>query len=255
MRRLKEKGFTLVELIVVLSIVGTIGGVTYSQMVGSKQSTIQFAIDSDREILGTKASISYLNNGRHPVIDNNDITQLMTRQMTNFVKDLKEVSGLTEDRLVAETYKRLNTQGMIEEELLTGPPRDDRYILDITSYAVYHETDDIETIRKIYETAGTPIPTLNSRIARKLPIRARDAAAGSVTVMERADVVLHVGTTVVAGGEGTMWLAKIVNEDVYDLSDEIPDAIQVTGITPAVGGVTVEYIDGSGLIKYKVVRI
>lgn len=247
----KEKGFTIIEILIVLSIVSVASVLMIPQLVSSQKKSETMAINSDREMLKTKSSMYYLNTSEHPS-GPNPLTELMDKDTLAFADWLCTQLGLTPgvNASYTELDKRfvwLSSRKLMDEKLIDEPPVDDRYVLDTQTYTVYHVTDTEDVRNKLFVDSGGGGNTLDSLNVRRFPIET------STTYMDKVNSTVLAGNIIYAGGSGTMQLARIevkaTTQEVSDISSKLPDVKEVHGVSSIGNGLRVEYTDTSNKLR------
>lgn len=251
----KEKGFTIIEIIIVLSIVSVASALMIPQLVSSQKKSETMTINSDREMLKTKSSIYYLNTSEHPS-GTNPLSELMDKDTMAFTDWLCDKMGLApgQNASYTEIDKRfvwLSSKKLMDEKLIDEPPVDDRYVLDTQTYTVYHVTDTEDVRNKLFTESGGGGNTLDTLKIRRFPIET------STTYMDKVNSAILAGNIIYAGGSGTMQLARIevkaTTQEVTDMSSKLPDVKEVHGVSSIGNGLRVEYTDTSD--KLRIVKI
>lgn len=246
----KERGVTLVEIIIVLGIMMMGTAVVVPRLVSSNEQSKELSVDSDRATLKTKCSVYYLNTAEH-AIKASKLTNLMDKDTVKFVNWLSTELNLPLD--TASTYDALDTrfgwvscQKLIDEKLLDTIPNDDRYILDTQTYTVYHVTDAEEVWTQLFVESGSHTNSLDNMAVRRFPIET------STTYMSTVNSTCMAGNIIYVGGKGTLKLAKVEigtsTQTVTDLTDRLTDAVEVFGVSNIGSALKVEYLDSTGKV-------
>lgn len=246
-----ERGFTLLEIMAVIGLASLVGATVIPKVISSNETSKTMNIESDREMLKTKSSVYYLNNGAHATRVTK-LTEVLDEETDNFVRWLCNSLGLTPDIQASydeidKRYGWLSSEKLIDDKLLDTPPVDDRYILDTQTYQVYHVTDNQQTKDLLFESGGGNNTTLDNMSVRRFPIET------STVHMAKVNSTVLVGNTIYAGGAGTMQLAKIEvtsqTQKVTDISNKLPDVQEVLGVSTIGSGLRIEYIDTANKVR------
>lgn len=243
-----EKGFTLVELLIALAIISLVSVIVIPRMISADKTSTKMLIQSDREMLKTKCTIYNLNTTQHAVRDYN-LNEIVDNDTDKFIRWLCSRLNLPPD--TPSSYDRINeqfhwisSQRLIDEKLLDAPPKDDRYIIDINTYTVYHVTDAEDLRNLLFDGSGGGDTGLDGMSIRRFPIET------SSTHMAQVNTAIIVGRVIYVGGTNTMTIAKVTlsdtSQEVADLSGKLPDAIEVLAISNIGNALKVEYIDNTG---------
>lgn len=243
-----ERGFGLIEILVVLAIISVSTAVIAPQLIHSQQESKKLTIDSDRATLKTKCTVYYLNTSTHAT-KTNPLSELMSPETVKFVDWLSKQLNLpvgqesTYDQIDAR-FGWVSTQKLIDEKLLDAVPVDDRYILDTQSYTLYHVTDAEDVWEHLFVSSGAGTTDLGSMSIRRFPIETTQV------YMSVVNSTCMAGNAIYAGGKGTMTLAKIEvfpsTQTVTDISSKLTNAVEVYGISNIGNNLRVEYLDTSG---------
>lgn len=249
----RQLGFTLIEIVIGIALLTMLGVGTATYYSKTSKQANQTLIDADRELIKTKCSIYYLKKSDHATKPDN-LSEAIDKDMNNFLNYLSNKMGLplgsqsTYDTIDAR-FKWVDSMKLTDEKLLDRTPSDDRYILDIETYQVYHVTDKEEVLGTIYDNGENGGDSLDDMNIRKLILITEDGSAE----MTKVHTNLLVGNTLFVGGEGSMKLGKVTllptGEKVYDLTSKIPNVKNVLTITQTNEGIAIEYTDNSNNVK------
>ena len=245
-----ERGFTLVEIIIVMSILALSSTLIVPRVVASQKQSQELSIESDRATLKTKCSVYYLNTSEH-AIKTAKLTSLMDKDTDNFVNWLSTKLGLTPN--TAKTYDEIDKrfgwvscQKLIDENLLDSFPSDDRYVLDTQTYTIYHVSDAEEVWDGLFVESGSYTNSLDNMTVRRFPIK------HNTVYMSKVNSTCLTGNVIYAGGKGTMTLAKIeisaTTQTVTDISNKLSNAVEVYGVSSVGSKLRVEYLNRSNKV-------
>lgn len=254
----KKKGFTLLEILVVLALSSIIlGGVTASIVKSQKKADVE-SINSDKSVIKAKTESFVTRVGDYPVLADS-ITDYKDEYVYEFLGNLKEAlvkmknveyqdkaDDYLNQRFKVIDKKRLKQNGYIGDlsNNTVG------FIYDVNSGSVFYAKDNIDTIIKGLEEAISLKDLRKTKVEYKL---------GSKT-LSKAYAALAVGNITYVGGEGSMTLIKIIESNgkvqIEDLSSQIPTgATRVNSITKGEGNeLVIGYMVGS-TVSYKVITL
>lgn len=244
----KERGFTLVEVLVVLTIVSVSSIAVVPRLIASHEQSQEISLDADRATLKTKCSIYYLNNAEHAV-KTMELTSLMDAETTKFVNWISESLGLpletaTTYDVIDKRFGWVSSQKLIDEKLLDTIPSDDRYILDKETYTVYHVLDAEDVWKELYQSSSSHTNSLSNMTIRRFPIE-----ISASIYMDKVNTTCMAGNVIYAGGNGTLKLAKIeitaTTQTIKDISSSLANVREVYGVSNIGSGLRVEYLDTS----------
>ena len=241
-----ERGFGLVEWLVVACVAGLALIASYPVIRSNQLESKQATIDSDRQLLKSKCSMYYLDTGEHAT-KHTKMSETLDRDVSSFIEWMCNEASLPTSPLTEydNRFQWIDTDLLKSRHLLSEPPKDNRYILDIATYQVYHITDTKEVIHQLVDAGGGPSTDLGDLTLRRFPIQT------ATVYMNKVHSTILVGSTIYAGGEGTMKLAKIevspTSQIITDISDKLDNPIAVYSISSIGSGLKVEYANPSGI--------
>ena len=254
----RKKGFTLIELIIVLTISSIVVAGISTKILVSQKKAAKESINSDKSVIKAKSE-SFVNRvGDYPVLADS-ITEYRDEYVYEFVDNVRtalttiknvqytdEGDDYLNQRFKVIDKKRLRQNGYIGD--LSN--NDTAFVYDLSSGVVFYAQDDVDTIIKGLEEA------ISLKDLRKTKV---EYTLGSKK-LTKAYAALAVGNMTYIGGEGTMTLIKVVESggkvQIEDLSDQLPTGVtRVNSISKGEGNELVVGFLVSNTLQFKVLTI